>query len=219
MATKITYATLGGDTLEELHRELDAAIAAAPQTFDREHLLYIDGKHLKSDEQFEDLSPIDAGIVLGRFQKGTREHVKTAVSAARAAYPQWAALPWQQRLAYVQRIADAIRTHRFALSALMGYEVGKNRLECVGDVEEAADLISYYCDQIEQHGGFVEKWDRWGPAKKTSACCVHMACGLSFRLSIFLLRSQRDRREGRLPPGTRWFSSRRAIRRSLVRNC
>ena len=166
MATKITYATLGGDTLEELHRELDAAIAAAPQTFDREHLLYIDGKHLKSDAQFEDRSPIDAGIVLGRFQKGTREHVKTAVSAARAAYPQWAALPWQQRLAYVQRIADAIRTHRFALSALMGYEVGKNRLECVGDVEEAADLISYYCEQIEQHGGFVEKMGSLGPGEE-----------------------------------------------------
>ena len=45
MATKITYATLGGDSLEDLHRELDAAIAAAPQTFGREHLLYINGKH------------------------------------------------------------------------------------------------------------------------------------------------------------------------------
>ena len=45
MATKITYATLGGDSLEDLHRELDAAIAAAPQIFGREHLLYIDGKH------------------------------------------------------------------------------------------------------------------------------------------------------------------------------
>ena len=28
----------------------------------------------------------------------------------------------------------------------MGYEAGKNRLECVGDVEESADLIEYYCD-------------------------------------------------------------------------
>ena len=83
MATKITYATLGGDTLEELHRELDAAIAAAPHTFDREHLLFIDGKHFRSDTQFEDRSPIDTGIVLGRFQKGTREHVRPLFAAAR----------------------------------------------------------------------------------------------------------------------------------------
>ena len=38
----------------------------------------------------------------------------------------------------------------------MGYEAGKNRLECVGDVEESADLIAYYCDQVEAHDGFVK---------------------------------------------------------------
>ena len=111
----------------------------------------------KPTQQFDDRSPIDTSIALGTFQKGKREHVKSAVAAARAAYPAWAALQWQERLAYVRRIADAIRDHRYELSALMGYEVGKNRLECVGDVEEAADLMAYYCDQIEQHNGFVEK--------------------------------------------------------------
>src|SRR5688572_14483719 len=165
MATKITYATLGGDTLEDLHRELDAAIASAPQTFGREHLLYINGTHLKADAQFDDRSPIDTNIVLGTFQKGTREHVKLAIAAARSAYPPWAALTWQKRLTCVRRIADAIRNHRYELSALMGYEVGKNRLECVGDVEEGADLMAYYCDQIEQHNGFVEKMGTLGPGE------------------------------------------------------
>ena len=47
----------------------------------------------------------------------------------------------------------------------MGYEVGKNRLECVGDVEEGADLMAYYCDQIEQHNGFVEKMGSLGPGE------------------------------------------------------
>jgi 1-pyrroline-5-carboxylate dehydrogenase len=162
MATKITYATLGGDSLDDLHRELDAAIANAPQTFAREHLLYINGKQVKADAQFDDRSPIDTSIALGTFQKGHREHVKSAVAAARAAYPAWAALSWQQRLTFVRAIADAVRNHRYELSALMGYEVGKNRLECVGDVEEAADLMSYYCDQIEQHEGFVEKMGTLG---------------------------------------------------------
>src|SRR5687767_8581720 len=165
MATKITYATLGGDSLEDLHRELDAAIANAPKTFGRDHLLYIDGKRLQAAERFDDRSPIDTNIVLGMFQKGTREHVKSAVAAARGAYPAWAALSWQERLKYVRRIADAIRNHSAELSALMGYEVGKNRLECVGDVEEGADLMSYYCDQIEQHNGFVEKMGTLGPGE------------------------------------------------------
>lgn len=166
MATKITYATLGGDQLDDLHRELDRAIAEAPASFGRVHSLYINGQAVKAEEQFQDRSPIDTSIILGTFQKASRDQVKDAIVAARAAQPAWAALPWPQRLIYVRRIADGIRKHRWELSALMGYEVGKNRLECVGDVEEAADLISYYCDQIESHNGFVERMGTLGPGEE-----------------------------------------------------
>ena len=166
MATKITYATLGGEALDDLHRALDEAIAKAPETFGREHLLFINGEFVRADTQFDDRSPIDKSILLGRFQQGTKDHVRGAVAAARAAFPAWAALPWRQRLAYVRSLADAIRNHRWDLSALMGYDVGKNRLECVGDVEEAADLASYYCDQIEQHNGFVEPMGTLGPGEE-----------------------------------------------------
>jgi 1-pyrroline-5-carboxylate dehydrogenase len=166
MATKITYATLGGEALDDLHRALDESIAAAPKTFGREHLMYINGDWVKAETQFDDRSPIDTSIVLGRFQQGTRDHVRAAVAAARAAYPEWAALSWQRRLTQVRKIADAIREHRSDLSALMGYEVGKNRLECVGDVEEAADLMAYYCDRIEAHDGFVQKMGTLGPGEE-----------------------------------------------------
>jgi 1-pyrroline-5-carboxylate dehydrogenase len=166
MATKITYATLGGEALDDLHRALDEAIAAAPKTFGREHLMYVNGDWVKAGTQFDDRSPIDTSIVLGRFQQGTRDHVRAAIAAARAAYPGWAALSLQRRLTQVRKIADAIREHRSDLSALMGYEVGKNRLECVGDVEEAADLMAYYCDQIEAHDGFVQKMGTLGPGEE-----------------------------------------------------
>ena len=166
MPTKITYATLGGEQLEDLHRELDRAIAKAPQSFGRDHAIYINGQTIKAEKQFEDRSPIDTSIMLGTFQQGTREHAKAAIVAARVAQPGWSALSWQQRLVYVRRIADGIRKRRWELSALMGYEVGKNRIECVGDVEESADLITYYCDQIEAHNGFVEKMGVLGPGEE-----------------------------------------------------
>ena len=37
----------------------------------------------------------------------------------------------------------------------MAMEVGKSRLEALGDTEETADLIRYYCQQVEDHDGFV----------------------------------------------------------------
>lgn len=169
MAIKITYSTLGGEQLEELHRALDEAIAKAPAGFAKEYPLYINSKSVRASEQFDDRSPIDTGMLIAQFQKGTREHVREAISAARSAHPAWAALSWGERVAKVRKIAEAIRDYRWELSALMGYEVGKNRLECVGDVEEGADLISYYCDQIEQHHGFVEKMGTLGPGEENSS--------------------------------------------------
>ncbi len=128
--------------------------------------MYIEGRAVRAERQFADTSPIDTTTLIGTFQEGTREHARAAIAAARAAYPAWSARHWSERVALVRKIADSIREHRWELSALMGYETGKNRLECVGDVEEAADLIAYYCDQMEKHDGFVEVMGALGPGEE-----------------------------------------------------
>lgn len=163
---KITYATMGAEQLDEVHRRLDEAIARAPAAFGREYPLYAGGKAMRAAEQFDDRSPIDARMLLGRFQQGTREQVREAVARARAAFPAWSRRPWTARVAALRKLADAIRRNRWDLSALMVYEAGKNRLECVGDVEESADLISYYCDQIEIHRGFELRMAALGPGEE-----------------------------------------------------
>ena len=154
-ATKITYATLGGEDLDEVHGALDAAVERAPDSFGGEHPMIIGQDRVVADEQFEDRSPIDDRIVLGRFQSGTTQHVQNAVAAARRALPGWSRLPWQERVARMRGVAEAIREHRWELSVILGYEVGKNRLECVGEVEECSDFVDYYCDRMEEHVGFV----------------------------------------------------------------
>ena len=151
---KITYATMSGERMEDLHRELDVAIENVKATFGKSYPMMIGGRAVTGAKEFEDRSPIDKRILLGKFQSGSREQVRDAIAAARAAYPAWSARPWRERVALLKAVADKIREHRFELSALMGYEAGKNRLECVGDVEESADLIEYYCNQVEQHAGF-----------------------------------------------------------------
>ena len=154
-AMKITYTTLSGEGLNEVHRALDAEIERVPESFGREHTMIIGGDRVAAGEQFEDRSPIDDRIVLGRFQSGTAQHVRNAVAAARGALPEWSLLPWKERVARMRGVAEAIREHRWELSVILGYEVGKNRLECVGEVEECSDFVDYYCDQMEEHLGFV----------------------------------------------------------------
>ena len=155
-ATKITYATLSGEGLDEVHGALDAAIERAPESFGGERPMIIGEDRVVADEQFEDRSPIDDRIVLGRFQSGTAQHVQNAVAAARRALPEWSLLPWQERVARMRGVAEAIREHRWELSVILGYEVGKNRLECVGEIEECSDFVDYYCDRMEEHVGFAK---------------------------------------------------------------
>ena len=154
-ATKITYATLSGEGLDEVHAGLDAAIEQAPESFGGEHSMIIGEDRVVAGEQFEDRSPIDVRIVLGRFQSGTVQHVKDAVAAARRALPKWSLLPWQERVDRMRGVAEAIRERRWELAVILGYEVGKNRLECVGEVEECSDFVDYYCDRMEENEGFV----------------------------------------------------------------
>jgi 1-pyrroline-5-carboxylate dehydrogenase len=149
---KITYATLRNDN-ERLHAEYDAGLVTAKAELGATHGQFINGEWRPAKETFDKLSPIDGSLV-GRFAKGTRQDVRDAVAAARGAARAWARTPWLERIAVMRRMADMISERQMELAALMGIEVGKNRLEALGDVEETADLIRYYCDQIQANDGF-----------------------------------------------------------------
>ena len=156
---KVTYATMMADRMDDLHRELDRAVAAVKTRLGETFPMFIGGTPVGADEQFDDRSPIDTRILIGRFQRGTREHVHAAVQAAHEAFPGWSSMRWEDRVDVLRRLAQIIHANRVELSALMGYETGKTRIECLGDVEESADLIEYYCRQIEENDGFIRQMD------------------------------------------------------------
>src|SRR5262245_30113679 len=110
---KITYATMTADRMDDLHRELDVAIKRVKAAFGRSYPLMMCGRAVNASGEFDDRSPIDTRILLGRFQSGSREQVRDAIAAARAAFPAWSARPWQERVALLKKVADAIRDHRF----------------------------------------------------------------------------------------------------------
>ena len=150
---KITYATLRADN-EELHEQFERGMERADAQLGQHHANYVNGEPRHGETEFEDRSPIDSERVLGWFAVGTRQDVRDAVAAARAVAPRWAATPWRERVAIMRRAADLISERQMEYAALMCHEVGKNRLEALGDVEETADLIRYYCDRVEEHDGF-----------------------------------------------------------------
>ena len=160
---KITYATLRADN-EQLHTQFEAALAAARMTLGGAYRNYVGGAWRDGDGTFEVRTPIDTEIVLGTFAKGTSKDVDDAVAAARRAQPAWAATPWRERVAIVKRAGDLISERLMDHSALMAIEVGKNRIEALGEVEELADLLRYYATTMEDNDGYDHPMGNLGDA-------------------------------------------------------
>lgn len=156
---KLTYATMFTPP-EELHTRFDEALAKTRAGLGREYGMIIAGKEHFSSEKFEDRSPANTEIVLGVFQKGTAQDAQAALAAARKAFPIWSGMKWQERIALLRKTADLVDQRIFEIGAAMSMEVGKNRMEALGDVAEAADLIRYACQQMEKNDGFVVEMGR-----------------------------------------------------------
>jgi 1-pyrroline-5-carboxylate dehydrogenase len=153
-AFRLTYATMF-DPPEILHTCFDRSLAGVKARFGREYPLLIGGKERRGGETFQDTSPIDTDWLLGAFQKGTAQDAADAVAAAKKAAPGWGRTRWQERVRLLRKAAALISERGCEFAAIDSLEVGKNRMEALGDVEETAGLIAYYCDQMERHDGFV----------------------------------------------------------------
>ena len=89
------------------------------------------------------VSPAD-GSVIGQVSDGDKATVTSAMAAAAAGFPRWAATPVDQRAAALERAGDLIESRRAPLIALLACEGGKTLADSVAEVREAVDLLRYY---------------------------------------------------------------------------
>jgi 1-pyrroline-5-carboxylate dehydrogenase len=156
---KLTYATMFNPP-EELHTRFEEALVKVKANLGKEYNMIIGGKERQAAEKFEDRSPVNTDVVLGLFQKGIEQDAHDALAAARKAFPQWSRIKWQDRVALLNKAADLIDQRTFEISATLAMEVGKNRMEALGDVAETADLIRYACYQMEKNEGYIVEMGR-----------------------------------------------------------
>ena len=151
---KITYSTLGtpNPLVDQYYEE---ALAKAKANLGGTFPMYINGEEVYCEQTFSKLSPIDTSLLIGHFAQASPSDVERAVAAARSAFTSvWRTTPWQERVAGLREVADLISERLFDIAAMLSLEVGKSRLEALGDAQEAADLIRYCCDAMEENSGF-----------------------------------------------------------------
>lgn len=155
MAFKITYATMSADN-EELNTVYEKAVVEVQSMLGRLYGPIVNGEERTGDrEVYDEQSPLDSEILVARYAQATNEDVDDAVDVARRFAPQWEAWGWERRRDLMLRAADIMEERTFDLAALMSYEIGKSRLESLGDIAETVEFFRYYASQIAEHDGYV----------------------------------------------------------------
>jgi 1-pyrroline-5-carboxylate dehydrogenase len=167
-SARVTYATLAITPKDD--EVYEKAVEQVRSGLGNRFAMYINGeKWASTGEEMPHPSPIDTRVIVSYFPRGTRDDAKSAIDAAREAFPKWGALPYKERIAILRKSADLIIDRRYELSAWMAFEVGKNRAESLAEVNESAELIRYYCEQMEANKGFVRPLESPGPGQQTAS--------------------------------------------------
>ena len=153
MTYRLTYATMF-DPPEALHASFEAALARVSANLDQRHGLYLDGRDVDRAQVARRTSPIDTGLVLGDFALADAGDVDAAMRAAHAAFPAWRATPAADRARLVRAAGDLMEQRVFDIAAALVLEVGKNRMEALGEAQETVDFFRHYADQFETEDGY-----------------------------------------------------------------
>jgi RHH-type transcriptional regulator, proline utilization regulon repressor / proline dehydrogenase / delta 1-pyrroline-5-carboxylate dehydrogenase len=92
--------------------------------------------------------PCDQARVVGWTPRGTLGDADAAVSAARAAFPAWAATPPRIRAEVLVRAAAIMRRRRLELAAWEIFECAKPWREADADIAEAIDFCEFYAREM-----------------------------------------------------------------------
>ena len=153
MSFRLTYATMF-DPPEALHAGFEAALAGLAARPPAQHPLYIDGADVAPRAWAARATPIDSARTLGEFALADAADAQAALGAARRAWPAWRALPVADRAGALRRVADVMEQRVYTIAAALTLEVGKNRMEALGEAQETVDFFRHYADDFESHVGF-----------------------------------------------------------------
>jgi acyl-CoA reductase-like NAD-dependent aldehyde dehydrogenase len=153
MSYKLTYSTMF-DPPAEMHVRFDEALQQVRTQLGVNHALYIYGVDVHAQTHREVRSPIDRDVTLGHFSQATAADAEHALAAAHAAFPAWRALPSCDRIRLLRRVAQLIEERVYTIGAALALEVGKNRMEALGETQETADFFTTYCDDFERQQQF-----------------------------------------------------------------
>lgn len=127
---------------------------------------YIDGKWVNAREDFSSINP-SFETEIGTFPNTDYSEVINACNSARNAFDGWKKLSRVKRADYFYKLANLLERDANKLIQAMYDETGKNKNECLAEINEAIHMIqvvagsgrqscgSYYASEISEKDAYV----------------------------------------------------------------
>jgi alpha-ketoglutaric semialdehyde dehydrogenase len=116
---------------------------------------YVGGEWVpaSSGETYTKVNPMRPSETVGEFSSSSEADATAAVSAAEAAFADWAALPMARRAAYLNAAAAALESRTEQIARDMTTEMGKPLRESRGEAGRAAQILRYAASEAFRNVG------------------------------------------------------------------
>ncbi|MGZ5354710.1 MAG: aldehyde dehydrogenase family protein, partial [Actinomycetota bacterium] len=111
------------------------------------HPNFVAGERVEGAATRANLNPSDLSDVIGEFAMSDAAEVDTAVEAALAAQPAWAAAAPTDRYTALEQVATELAARANELGELLSREEGKPRAEGVAEVQRAAWIFRFFAGE------------------------------------------------------------------------
>ncbi len=103
----------------------------------------------------ENINPSNTKEVVGLYASASVDDTKTAIAAAKAAFPAWSRSGILERHAILKKTADEILARKDELGTLLAREEGKTLPEAIGETIRAAQIFDFFAGEALRLAGEV----------------------------------------------------------------
>lgn len=95
-------------------------------------------------QTYQTLNPADTREIVAEYPSGSQEDARSAVAAARTAFPGWSGMTAVARGRILSKASQILESRKAQLSELLTREEGKTLAESTGEVQRAIDIFRFF---------------------------------------------------------------------------
>ena len=116
---------------------------------------FINGEWVAGNHEEPNINPSDTSDVIGMYAHADAEQTRTAIAAAKAAFPSWSLSTPQQRFDLLDAVGSELLARKDEIGRLLSREEGKTLPEGIGETTRAAMIFKFFAGEALRGAGDI----------------------------------------------------------------